>query len=209
MRFSINARHIIVAMLTAAAVLLLVFGTHRWVSREHQAAEQTRVAQEQRPKSEKPQPADLDPTRLLILIRSALVALDHANKTGNYTVLRDLGAPEFKAENSSARLAEIFANLRTRNIDLSAVAVMEPQITKPPVIDGRRMRISGLFAGTVPLSFDLLWQRGDASSWALFGISVSLEQPPRTSGNSPDQPRASAETMAQVPQPPALRGTAR
>jgi hypothetical protein len=29
---------------------------------------------------------------VLILVRSALIALDQANKTGNYTVLRDLGA---------------------------------------------------------------------------------------------------------------------
>ena len=53
------------------------------------------------------------------MIRSTLLALDHANKTGNYTVLRDLGAPGFQA-NTEARLAEIFAAQRKDNIDLSA-----------------------------------------------------------------------------------------
>jgi hypothetical protein len=43
-------------------------------------------------------------------IRSALLALDQANKTGNYTVLRELGAPGFQAANTAARLSEIFAS---------------------------------------------------------------------------------------------------
>ena len=48
-------------------------------------------------------PAQIDRNGVLILIRSALLALDQANKTGNYTVLRDLGAPGFQT-NSAARL---------------------------------------------------------------------------------------------------------
>jgi hypothetical protein len=55
-----------------------------------------------------PQPAQIDRNGVLILIRSTVLALDQANKTGNYTVLRDLGAPGFPA-NTAARLAEIFA----------------------------------------------------------------------------------------------------
>lgn len=43
-----------------------------------------------------PKPASIDRNGVLILIRSTLLALDHANKTGNYTVLRDLGAPGFQ-----------------------------------------------------------------------------------------------------------------
>jgi hypothetical protein len=41
----------------------------------------------------------------LILIRQTLLALDQANKTGNYTVLRDLGSPDFQA-NTAAGLAD-------------------------------------------------------------------------------------------------------
>src|SRR5262249_31522767 len=40
-----------------------------------------------------PRPAQIDRNGVLILVRSTLLALDHANKTGNYTVLRDLAAP--------------------------------------------------------------------------------------------------------------------
>ena len=41
-------------------------------------------------------PAQIDRNGVLMLIRSSLLALDHANKTGNYTVLRDIGAPGFQ-----------------------------------------------------------------------------------------------------------------
>jgi hypothetical protein len=53
-----------------------------------------------------PQPAQIDRNGVLILIRSTILALDQANKTGNYTVLRDLGAPGFQA-NTAARLPRV------------------------------------------------------------------------------------------------------
>jgi hypothetical protein len=68
-----------------------------------------------------PQPAQIDRNGVLILIRSTVLALDQANKTGDYTVLRDLGAPGFQA-NTAARLVEIFASQRRDNLDLSGVA---------------------------------------------------------------------------------------
>ena len=52
-------------------------------------------------KPQAPKPADIDRNGVLILVRSAILALDQANKTGNYTVLRDLGAPGFQT-NSAA-----------------------------------------------------------------------------------------------------------
>src|SRR5215207_1732386 len=77
------------------------------------------------------QPIQIDRNGALILIRSTLIALDHANWT-NYTVLRDLGAPGFQTANTAARLSEIFANLRAQNVDLSGLAVLEPQLTVLP-----------------------------------------------------------------------------
>ena len=71
---------------------------------------------------------------MLILIRETLLALDQASKTGNYTILRDLGSPDFQA-NSAARLAEIFAQQRHDNVDLSGVAVIDPQLTLLPQIE--------------------------------------------------------------------------
>jgi hypothetical protein len=121
-------------------------------------------------------PAQIDRNGVLMLIRSALLALDHANKTGNYTVLRDIGAPGFQA-NTAARLAEIFAKLRNDKIDLSGVSVIEPQLSLLPQIEPNgMMRMAGFFP-SVPsqVNFDLLYAPVD-SQWRLFGISVSIGQ---------------------------------
>ena len=70
------------------------------------AAEPTQyaeVAPKQQPQA--PKPAQIDRNGVLILVRRTLTALDQANRTGNYTVLRDLGSPDFQA-NTAARLAE-------------------------------------------------------------------------------------------------------
>jgi len=63
---------------------------------------------------------------VLYLIRSTLLTLNDANRTGNYTVLRDLAAPDFQARNTAADLAVTFTDLRRRNFDLFAVAVTAP-----------------------------------------------------------------------------------
>lgn len=52
---------------------------------------------------------------VVILVRATLSALNDANRTGNYTVLRDLGAPGFRQANSAARLGEIFSDLRKKD----------------------------------------------------------------------------------------------
>lgn len=54
----------------------------------------------------------------LYLIRSVLLTLNDANRSGNYTVLRDLAAPDFQARNTAADLGQIFADLRQRKFDL-------------------------------------------------------------------------------------------
>ena len=38
-----------------------------------------------------------------------LIAVNHGNLTGNYTVLRDLGSDRFRQQNDAARLAAVFA----------------------------------------------------------------------------------------------------
>jgi len=45
-------------------------------------------------------PRRIDRNGVLILVRSTLLALDHANKSGNYTVLRDIAAPAFQVKHT-------------------------------------------------------------------------------------------------------------
>ena len=121
-----------------------------------------------------PKPAPIDRNGVLILIRSALLALDQANKTGNYTVLRDLGAPGFQV-NTAARLAEIFARQRERNLDLSGVAVIDPQLSLLPQIEPNgMMHMAGSFPSIPsPVDFELVLASVNGQ-WRLFGISVSI-----------------------------------
>jgi hypothetical protein len=105
-----------------------------------------------------PRPANIDRNGVLILIRSSLLALDQANKTGNYTVLRDLGAPQFQV-NTAAKLAEVFVKERQQSLDLSGVAVLDPQLTLLPQIESNGMMRIGGFFPSVPnqLNFELMY----------------------------------------------------
>ncbi|WP_409188610.1 hypothetical protein [Bradyrhizobium sp. RDM4] len=123
-----------------------------------------------------PKPAQIDRNGVLMLVRSSLLALDHANKTGNYTVLRDIGAPGFQV-NSAARLSEIFAKLRNDNLDLSGVAVIDPQLNLLPQIEANGLMHMAGFFPSVPnqVNFDLAFAPVNGQ-WRLFGISVSIGQ---------------------------------
>jgi hypothetical protein len=110
----------------------------------------------------------------MILIRSTLLAANHANLTGNYTVLRELGTPDFQQTNSAARLTEIFRDLRSRNIDLGPVAVLDAKLVREPsIMQNRYLRLSGFFPSRPEqVNFDLAFQM-IAGRWRLFGIALN------------------------------------
>lgn len=131
-----------------------------------------------------------DPYKINMLIRTTLIALNQANQTGNYSVLRDLGAPEFQAMNSDARLAEIFGGLRQRNLDLSPVLFFNPTLLRNPAVqDNGILRMTG-FLDTKPqrVLFDMgfQWVGGD---WRLAAIVVDIKTPQ----SKPDEPTAKAK----------------
>jgi hypothetical protein len=111
---------------------------------------------------------------LIVLIRSTLMALNHANLTGNYSVLRDLSSPAFQASNSDADLAMIFTSLRGQRLDFSAIVTITPQLTKGPEITPQGLlHLGGSFATQpMPVNFEMLFQQV-GGSWRLFGISVN------------------------------------
>lgn len=116
-------------------------------------------------------PANIDKNGVLILVKSTLIALDQSNKTGNYTVLRDLGSSGFKT-NTAARLGQIFAN--QSQLDLSGVIVIDPQLTTLPQIESNgMMRIAGYFP-SVPrqINFEMLFAP-ENGEWRIFGLGVS------------------------------------
>ncbi len=115
-----------------------------------------------------------DAYKLNMMIRSSIIALNQANQTGNYTVLQDLAAPAFRASNDSARLTQIFAALRQRQLDLTPVLFFTPKlIAEPQIAPNGLLRLTGYFP-TAPerVNFDLLYQHADGQ-WRLFGIGVT------------------------------------
>jgi hypothetical protein len=147
--------------------------------------------------------------QVLYLIRSTLLTLNDANRSGNYTVLRDLAAPDFQARNSAADLSQIFADLRRRNFDLYGAALLAPQLTATPALDpSGKLRLTGFFP-TRPLqiSFDLTYQVV-GGQWRLFGISIATpEAPPiqvqaQPSKAAPAAPSPPTQKSAPAPKKP-------
>ncbi len=118
------------------------------------------------------------PEAMLLLMRTILIALDQANKTGNYTVLRDLSAPSFQARNSAARLSEIFSQLRKSGADLSAISITTPELIKSPVVNqNNQLQFVGAFPiapSHVAFQLTFVPVRGH---WRMVSISVGLRKP--------------------------------
>lgn len=123
-----------------------------------------------------PQPPSIPAA--LALVRSTLIAVDQANQTDNYGVLRELGTPAFVESNSAEFLSQAFKPWREPGRDFAFVAIAQPQLARPPVVDERGvLRI----VGRVPtpnfdLSFDLAYQLVEGR-WRVAGILIRPEQP--------------------------------
>jgi hypothetical protein len=136
-----------------------------------------------------PIPAQIDRNTALILIRTTLIALQQANQTGNYTVLHGISAPGFQSVNTPERLAQIFANLRAKNFDLSGVVVLEPQLSvMPELYQNGVMRMAGFFP-SVPIQvyFDLQFILVQGQ-WKLLAIAVNVAPPAGSASNTETRP---------------------
>ncbi len=157
---------------------LLQFGLLGAQAQSESAPENQQPAQAAQP-AQPAQPAiSPDDPRLLLMVRNAIIALNQANQTGNYSVLRDMGTPNFQMTNNSARLAEAFATLRARKLDISPIMFFNPKFASPPAIqDGQVLRITGVFPTTPEqVNFDLAFQLF-SDQWMLAGIAVNVAPP--------------------------------
>jgi hypothetical protein len=142
--------------LTASVVLLVAVAGPAWAQ------------------TAQPQVVMPDAEKIVLLVRTTLITLNDALRTGNFTVLRDIGAPSFREANTAARLAQAFSDLAVKNVDLSAVTVITPQLTEQPSLDHEKglLRLQGYFPGEpVQINFELLYQAVEGR-WRLFGLSV-------------------------------------
>ena len=146
---------------------------------------QTATAQPGRPAvSSQPVPSELE---LAKLVWSTMAMVDHANRSGNYSVLRDTSATGFQIQNDPARLGEIFAPIRAMRVDLSNALIVAPVYTGgPALLQADMFRVQGYFPlRPTPIFFDFYFQ-WEQSRWKLFGISV---QPGSISQPAPPQAR--------------------
>lgn len=115
-----------------------------------------------------------DPIVISKMVWSAMAALDQANQTGNYSVLRDLGAPSFQASNSAATLGNVFQTIRNQQLDLGNTLVVAPTYQFPPaIVQNGLLRVRGTFPlRPATIGFDLLFQN-ISGQWRIFGIAVA------------------------------------
>ncbi|WP_245453973.1 hypothetical protein [Bradyrhizobium sp. AC87j1] len=158
----------LIARAVMALALLLCCGSDRAMAQQKTPAPAVAGAQPALP---------VTLEQALYLIRSTLLTLNDANRTGNYTVLRDLAAPDFQARNTAADLALNFLDLRRRNFDLYGAALLAPQFSDAPALDQRGMlRLAG-YIPTRPqqIQFDLTFQTV-AGQWRLIAIAIATPE---------------------------------
>ena len=126
--------------------------------------------QVQPPPSIRPVPDALEMSKL---VWSTMLAVDHANRSGNYSVLRDISAQGFQINNNAAQLAQVFSGLRTQQVDLGNALLVPPTYTTAPqMVREDIFRVQGLFQlRPISIGFDLYfqWEQG---RWKLFGIDL-------------------------------------
>jgi hypothetical protein len=143
-----------------------------------------------------------DAYKLNLLIRSTVIAVNQANKTGNYSVLRDLAAPGFRVANSNEKLAEIFAGLRNTKYDLSPIMFFQPKLTKEPgLMENGMLRLTGFF-DTRPqrVNFDLAFEE-NGGEWLLYGVSIGTKAAPAVNAEAgaPASPAGATPVPAAAP----------
>ena len=115
----------------------------------------------------------METAQLVGLIKSTIMALQHANQTGNYSVLRDLGTPVFRERFDQAQLTAVFYNLRSRGINFTPILFLPANLTKQPeMTEGNELHVVGDFQ-TQPLriQYDLLFLQIDGV-WRINGMAV-------------------------------------
>lgn len=179
---------------SCVALTALVLAQPTWGQGAPAAAPQAAPAV-QPPLSVQPVPGSLE---LAKLIWSTMAAVDHANRSGNYSVLRDLSAQGFQINNNPSRLAEIFAGLRNARIDLSDSLLVAPTYLQAPAqLRADIFEVKGVFQlRPVAIYFDMIfqWEQG---RWKVFGIDFQPAPMANAIG-----PNGQPTTNIAPPQPP-------
>lgn len=187
-------------LVASASALAIVLGTCQLGLAQN--------AQQPPPKSfralPKPSPDKVTGPEISMLIRTTLVALQQANVTGNYTVLRDLGSGSFRTVNNPVRLGTIYGKIRETGLDLSPVVLLDPLLTKAPLIDANQVLIIEGFFPTEPLN--ILFKMGfrfEFGEWRLLSLSVGAQEPKDGVAADTKKPASGKKQASGKAKPPA------
>jgi hypothetical protein len=114
---------------------------------------------------------------IVTLVRTVFVAVHQANLTQNYSVLRELGTPEFRERNSVSDLARAFTPMRNSGIDLGSAVMAEPKMVKAELNAQKQLHLVGTMATRpVATAFELLLAPIEGI-WRIQGIALVPVQP--------------------------------
>ena len=172
-----GARIAAAVLLSAACPLAVTAG-----GKTPRPAPQQQPAPQPQPQPQQPQAAAQalpvpEARALIVMIRSSLMALHHANLTGNYTVLHDLASEDFQRANTPAKIGQAFASLSEHGLDLSLAALLTPQLLQTPAIDRNGLlQLAGFFPSEPQeIHFKLTYQ-ASPRGWRLFALAVAPVQ---------------------------------
>jgi hypothetical protein len=118
-------------------------------------------------------PKEVSGPEISMLIRTTMIAVHQANVTGNYTVLRDLGASILKASNTAADLAALFAEFRKSNMNLAPTVLFDAELDEKPALSTNGvLRLVGHFP-TKPqeVIFDMTFSY-ELGAWHIAVINI-------------------------------------
>ena len=111
----------------------------------------------------------------IIMARMTMIAVHHGNLTGNYSVLRELGSPDFQRRYSTAGLSNRLEGFRKKKINLSLVSLFVPRLTQPPKYIKRNVILLSGFFPTKPnqIKFELFFE-AVKGAWRLHEFQIYI-----------------------------------
>ena len=154
----------------AAGIVLAAPAAAQDVTAFMQMAQQVARPSIDAPPAIRPVPGQLEMSQL---IWSTMITVENANRTGNYSVLRQTGSQAFQIGNPPAQLAQVFSGLRATGLDLSTTLLVPPTYTQAPqVMQDGIFRVQGLFQlRPRAIGFDLYYQ-WEQGRWKIYGIDI-------------------------------------
>ena len=113
-----------------------------------------------------------------ILIKSALLTLNDANVTGNYTVLHAKLGKQFRDQITPDKLKQVFKNFAEKKVDWDLIAAKSPVASSESKIDSRGALILRGYFDTRPsrLNYELDFMPSEGE-WKPILLHVRLKEP--------------------------------